>query len=164
MEEPEKLDDFVQVAPASSWLLLLAFWLALGAAILWLCLGSMTIRAQGEGVVLSEHQAVIYLSALDHHHIEVGMPVYLWAKTKYAWTSPHSSGKVLAVQRSPVTTQQLQNDLDNNRLVEYFSNQGLLTALRVQWDSQQTLPVGTLVDAQVIIRRQSPLSLIMGKI
>ena len=62
---PKALDDFVQVTPLSAWALALALWLIAGAFIVWIFFGAVVTHVAGKGMVLTQNEAILYVSALE---------------------------------------------------------------------------------------------------
>ncbi len=154
---PQALDDLIQVISPWSWIIVVGLLLILGMIIAWLGFGSVATYVDGKGVALTDHEAVVTISALSPQPLRVGMRVQ----------SGRAIGQVTAVESSPATPENMLAELKNPSLVNYFLQAGPVIVLHTQFTGYIGKPdsfiPGSLIDARIIIRRQSPLSLMLSR-
>jgi hypothetical protein len=153
------MDDFVQVTPPSAWALALALWLIAVAFIVWIFFGVVVTHIAGKGVVLTEKEAILYVSALETGGLHPGVTVQVSPGVRKQWEYKRISGKVTTIENLPATPAGMLETLKNPSLVNYFLQAGPVVTLRVQMSD--SLPPGTLIDARITTRRQTPLSLML---
>jgi hypothetical protein len=150
---PPALDDLLEIAAPLAWVFALALWLVVISLILWLFLGSIMTHVRGNGILLTEKTAVVYVSALTAQRLQPGMKVHIHPGT--------AVGLVTAVGSAPDTPENMQAVLKNSSLVSYFLRSGPVVALWIQ--SATPLTPGALIEARITVRRQSPWSLMLSR-
>lgn len=119
---------------------------------------------------------ILYVPATQAKRVAVGMPVQITPSIVNELEYRKLSGKVIAIDALPSTPESLTAVLKNPSLVNEFLHNGPITTVHVQllrnnrngsgyqWTSSHVpnyaLTSGTLVQAQIITQRQTPLSLI----
>lgn len=146
---PKALDDLIQIIPPLAWLPLLGIWLILAAILGWVFLGSISTTVTGKGVVISPDHAVVYISGQKSQPLKVGMKVH-FSPLAYSKQNQFKdiSGKITAIEYFPVTSSGPATVID--------------VALTPHQQQDFLLP-GMLSKAQIIIRRESPYSLMIDK-
>lgn len=166
---PKPLDDLAQAPAPLGWALILGLWLAVAGIVAWLVFGSIATHVPGKGILLTENQAVVYVSALAAPRLHAGMIIHISPGAEKPWEHRRISGRVTAVADLPVTPEQMLALLNNSVLVNYFLRDGPVVALQVQLARTNPAPAdyllspGALVDAQITTRRQTPLSLAFSR-
>ena len=75
------------------------------------------------------------------------------------WEYKRISGTVTTIENLPATPEEMLETLKNPSLVNYFLQAGPVVTLRVQMSD--SLPPGSLIEARITTRRQTPLSLML---
>jgi hypothetical protein len=158
---PKALDDFVQVTPPSAWALAIALWLIAGAFIVWIFFGAVVTHVGAKGMVLTQNEAVLYISALETGGLHPGVTVHVSPDVRKQWEYKRIPGTVTSIENLPTTPEEMLQTLKNPSLVKYFLKAGPVVALRVQMPD--SLPPGSLIDARITTRRQTPLSLVLPR-
>ncbi len=157
---PKAMDDFVQVTPLSAWAMALALWLIAAAFIVWIFFGAVATHVPGKGMVLTQNEAILYVSALETKDLHPGITVHVSRRSRRKqWEYKRISGKVTSVENLPATPGEMLETLKNPSLVSYFLQAGPVVTLRIRMSD--SLPPGSLIDARMTTRRQTPLSLIL---
>lgn len=165
----DALDDLIQITPPLAWLLAAIVWLILAAVMLWLCFGSMVINVEGKGFLLTDDQAIVYVSALKSPRLQPGMAVWVSPLTAKTADYRRVSGRVTAVENLPATPENMLSVLKNPSLVNYFLQSGPVFAVTTQITQNPshletyTLAAGSLIDVRIAVGRQTPFSLILSR-
>ena len=163
---PKALDDFVQVPSPVAWTLALAIWLVIGGVIIWLLFGSIVTYIDGKGILLTENEALVYVSALEARGLRLGMPAHISPSGAKQWGYGRISANLTAIDNVPATPENILDVLKNPSLVNYFLQPGPVITLHLQlahFTNSAGLSPGSLVDVRIITRRQSPLSLMLSR-
>ncbi len=100
---PKAMDDFVQVTPP--------FGLGAGSRFVVDCGGIYSVdffwrccdSYSGKGVVLTENEAILYVSALETGGLHPGVTVHISPGVKKQWEYKRISGKVTSIENLPAT-------------------------------------------------------------
>lgn len=155
---PKPLDELVQMPSVFGWLPLLAVGIMMLAVLAWLLLGSVSTTVSGRGILIGPQNALIYLSAAEGQRLKSGMTVIM---TPMGHDKPRQFktilGKITTINFFPVP-------FIHRSLNEYFSdNKPVIVALVTLTPSPQDyMQPGMLVNARVILRRETPYSLLMN--
>lgn len=164
---PKPLDDLIQINPLLTWLLTAALGLIAVAIILWLIFGVMETTIPGRGVVLTEHEAVVYVSALKIDRVANGIPVEILPLDSRYWIYHQILGEVTEIDQKVTSPEQMLKELNNPSLSNYFLQRGPVFSIKIHLDNlaspYYSLMPGSLIQAQIIVRRQTPLSLIFSR-
>lgn len=132
----------------------------------------INIATTGEGI-----DAVIYMAPQDGKRVKADMNALVVPTTVKKEEYGGIKGNVTYVSSFPVTPQGMQAVLQNEELVENFTKNGPLIAVRVRltkdgntfsglkWSSskgpEQKITPGTLMSGRITVRAQSPFSLVI---
>lgn len=158
---PNALDNLTQITSPMAWVFLIAVWLVIAALVIWLFLGSIVTHVQGKGILLTDQEAIVYVSALDSQNLKVGMAASVNPSVAKQWGFKRISARVADIESLPATPESIRALLKNEILVDYFLKQGPVILLRIELASP--LKAGMLIDAGIVARRQTPLSLIFSE-
>jgi hypothetical protein len=156
---PQPLEKFIQNPGYFAWGLLTGLGLCIISLLLWLFCGSIVIQQSGKGLVLSSHEAIVFIPAFQQQKIQPGMKVYVYASGQLTRLSHPISGKVISVDNLLVDPQDALNILKNQSLVNYFLGNAPVMSLRVYFSKE--IASGALIQARINLRRQSPWSLFL---
>ncbi len=157
----QPLENFIQNPGFSAWTLLMGLSLSIFALIIWFFSGSILIQQTGKGMMLSEHDAIVYVSALNNLKIAPKMTVFVSLSTQGQGLGKQISAEVVSVDNLPVSPAQALDTLQNQSLVDYFFAKGPVISLQVQTDEKIT--PGTLIDAHIHLRRQTPWEILITR-
>lgn len=166
---PKPLDDLIQVTSPLAWVLGLGLWLILASIVSWLFWGTIVTHVNGKGLLLTNNEAIVYISALEAQRLQPGMPVQVSPGTARQWEYSRISGQVTAVENLPASPENMLAVLKNPSLVSYFLQKGPVISLRVQLTQElhsikaYALAPGSLIDVRITVQRQSPWSLLLSR-
>lgn len=164
---PKALDDLMEISSPLAWILALALWTVVGTGIVWLFLGSIVTHISGKGMLLSQTEAVIYVSALEAPRLKIGMPIFISPNTAEPWEYSQIPGQVTTIENFPATPANMLVQLKNPSLVGYFLDAGPVLTLYAQINLHHhagySLMPGALIHVEITVRRQTPLSLLLSK-
>lgn len=108
---PEKLNDYIQVANPSIWLILAAAALLLLSVLIWGVFGSVSTTATVKGLA-SDGQILCYIGTNTGIQVEEGMQVAISGDMKSTVT-----GEVTAVSASPLSYSEASSGIDSDYAV-----------------------------------------------
>jgi hypothetical protein len=144
--------EFVQIPWPIYWSLALAILILLAGGVSWLFWGSISSTVEAKGIVINPHEAIVYVSAWSAQDIKKNMMVNL-DNQPYAWGKKIKSGKVINLDTSPADS--ISKSL--------FLQKGPFFAIKIRLNGNVTLTPGALIHARIIIRRQTPFTVLMSK-
>lgn len=181
LQSPDRLDELMTVTAPSMWIVLAVAGLLCGALLLWAALGTVQLRAGGEGVLVDEPggelAALVYVSLADGARIQPGMAVGVAPVSVPRERFGLLRGTVSAVERLPSTSAAMLAQVRNDALVQGWVARGNLIAVRVRltrdpatpsgysWSlgqgSAAPLQSGLAVSANIIVSQQRPIALLL---
>ncbi len=183
LRSPDQLDELLTVTSTREWLLLLALLVLLVVAAVWALFGTLQTRVVGNGVLIAESNAsaplsaVMYVTLADGQRIQPGMVVSLAPVSVRPEEYGLLLGRVVAVQNTPATLQEMLAVLGNDAFVQTLINRGELIAVRIQLDTDPTtasgyrwtvaggppgmVPSGTPLFGTIVVREQRPIELVV---
>jgi len=138
--------------------------------------GTPLVTVEPEGEVADGLEVAIYLAASDGKKVTKGMSVHVVPANVRREEYGYLIGEVIYVSDYPATQQSMRSTLQNEELVRELSGSLSPIELRAkliradtlsgyQWSSQQGPPVkisaGTPAQAEIVVRRQPPISLLI---
>lgn len=158
---PKPLESFIQNPGFSAWTLLIGLSLGILALILWVFCGAVVVQQSGKGIMLSEQDAIVYVSALHSVKIQPQMKAYVSLSGKNKGLSRQFQGAVVSVDNLPVTPEIALYTLKNQSLVNYFLHQDPVITVRVH--TVKKINPGTLIDVRINLSRQTPWRLLISR-
>jgi hypothetical protein len=147
----QPLEGFIQIPGFTAWGVLAGLGLCMISLLFWLFCGSIVIQQSGKGIMLSSHEAVVYIPAWQNKKIQAGMKVYANAGGHLMWLSKPISGKVESVENLALNPQNAFNTITNN------------PAMTVRVYFSKEIAPGSLIEVRINLRRQTPWSLFMSR-
>lgn len=157
---PKSLDDLIQVIPPLAWVSAVALWLLLASAVAWIFFGSIVTHISGKGILLTDNEAVVYVSALEAQRLQPGMTVFVSPSTRKQWEYSRIPGRIISIDNMPATPENMLAILKNPSLVNYFLQAGPVITLHAQLTG---LAPGSLIDVRITTHRQTPLALMLSR-
>lgn len=165
---PKPLDDLMQTPAPLSWALIAGLWIIAGCLLAWLIFGDIATNIPGAGIMVTDTEAVIYVSALKASRLRAGMTVQLSPGAEKPWEHKHLKGRIINIAQASATPENMLETLKNPVLVNYFLREGPVTAVQIELSKKPVirhyvLSPGALIDARMTTHRQTPLSLALSR-
>lgn len=193
LSSPEQLDRMIVITPPTFWLAMVGAVGVILAALVWSILGRLPVTVETQGILLStqavqqvypaaddvpeDSLAVCYLPLSSGKQLSAGMEVVLCPTAVNQQAYGHLEGTVLWVDDYATDLSQMEDLLDNDLLVESFSQQGpvvaVLCRLRTDdttvsgyyWSAPQgaelPLTAGTPLEGSIVTQRKAPLAIVL---
>ncbi len=139
-------------------------------------IGDVLMLVEATGAAVTDLEGILYLSATDGNRVEPGMRVQISPSNVRAEEFGVMLGWVISVGQFPESRDSMLQVLEVEDLVDRFSANGAPIAVRVdlipaetptgyRWSTPRgpevDLRSGTIVDATIILYRQTPISLVL---
>lgn len=123
LTSPDKLDELLKVTSSKNWLILLAFILVIIIVLLWSFMGSIIIKADGQGIINQPDLEItcLYNGIIDTIFVQPGFTV-----TKdqvLARIIPDEAMKNISGYYSGIHSLEAQNNSDNNKRISELQTQ-----------------------------------------
>ena len=182
LNSPDQLDQALVVTNPRRWLALAAAAIVIAAGLLWAVFGRIETRVAAAGALVADASsgtlgAVLYLSPAELARVRPGQLVRLAPVGITITEHGYLEGRIEAVADLPATEMDREARLGNPALARHLGQIGLTYELRVRLIAgpdgapRRTLPralerpltPGRLCSAQIIVRAERPLALVLPR-
>lgn len=154
MSSPEKMNDYIQVANPSIWLILAAVLLLLTAVLVWGFFGSVSTATTVNGLAMNG-EIICYLNPADGMNIEEGMQVGITGDMKGTAT-----GSVSAVSPVPLSYAEACQGIESDYAI-YALNVADWN-IRTQISVDEPLTEGAIYSVSITTQSQRPIELVFN--
>ena len=164
----EQLDRMITIIKPSFWIVFFAAAIIVVAGLVWGIFGRLPLCIDGIGIVHQEgHQTeqtiFCYLPLEEGKQVQQGMKVVITPSGNSNKQQKELIGSVVNVESYVSTKQELQQQLGNESLVEYFLKDGPVVTIQWKVDRQQDMPFldGTLIECSIVLEEKTPISFLL---
>ena len=163
----DQLDRMITIVKPSFWLVFFAATMIVVAALMWAVFGRLPLCVDGTGILKADannNQTVFcYLSLESAKQVQQGMKVVLQPSADDSQSQTELTAQVVAVEPYVSTREEMQDQLDNETLVEYFLSNGPVVAVECEITKGQQVQLleGTLLDCSIVLEEKAPFSFLL---